>query len=225
MPLFYFILDNNYTIIIPVFNEISSIPKLLSSLEQYHSKGNKIIIIDDGSTDGSNTLLNKCNFIELISFNQNRGKGIAIREGLSRVRTDKVILFDGDLELHPSELKKLMILNDNKVKCVFANRCNQHTSSTIWDVGSFFFNGLFNLIKRSKVNDALCCAKSFFKSDLNLKHLKSSTFDIDVEISSQLIAANAKIVNVDINYKRRDVKQGKKLQMKDSIQILKRILQ
>ena len=72
MPLFYFILDNNYTIIIPVFNEISSIPKLLSSLEQYHSKGNKIIIIDDGSTDGSNTLLNKCNFIELISFNQNR---------------------------------------------------------------------------------------------------------------------------------------------------------
>ena len=101
---------------------------------------------------------------------------------LSRVRTDKVILFDGDLELHPSELKKINVLNDNKVKCVFANRCNQHTSSTIWDVGSFF-NGLFKRLTDQK-SMTLYVVPNLFSNLIFLKHLKSSAFDIDVEISS-----------------------------------------
>tara|TARA_B100000427_G_scaffold325361_1_gene332081 strand:+ start:1085 stop:1747 length:663 start_codon:yes stop_codon:yes gene_type:complete len=219
-------LDNNqYTIIIPIFNEVSSISKLLSALNPYYSDGHEIIIIDDGSTDGSHEILSKCNFIELISFNQNRGKGIAIREGLSRVKKDKIILFDGDLELHPTELKKLMILNNKKqIHCVFANRYSPYPSLTIWDIGNFVLNILFNLVNKTRVKDALCCAKSFFKSDIDLNNLRSSKFDIDVEISSQLVKTNQNIININVNYKRRDINQGKKLKMSDGLQILKRIL-
>ena len=217
-------MDNKYTIIIPIFNEASSIPRLLSSLSQYHNEGHEIIIVSDGSTDRSNEILENCNFIHLVKFNHNKGKGIAIKEGLCRANKDRIILFDGDLEIHPSLLSKLMILDDKKnITCVFANRLNKKFSLTIWDIGNFFLNSLFNLVNNSNVKDALCCAKSFLKSDIDTSALKSSKFDIDVEISSLLIKKNSNILNVEIPYERRNRRQGKKLGIRDSIYIVNRI--
>lgn len=220
----YFILDNHYTIIIPIFNEVSSIPKLLPALLPYYNEQHEIIIIDDGSTDGSNKILKNCNFINLIRFEQNKGKGIALREGISRARTNKIILFDADLELHPNDIKKLMILDiENNITCVFANRFSTNVSITIWDIGNFFLSKLFNWANNSNVKDALCCAKSFFKSDIEVSTLKSSKFDIDVEISSILVEKTKNIINIDIPYQRRNKNQGKKLSISDSIHIIKRI--
>ena len=69
----------SYTIIIPIYNEEKSIPRLLGELETY-SKLNQIIIIDDGSTDSSSLLLSKCKFITLITLKENRGKGYSVME-------------------------------------------------------------------------------------------------------------------------------------------------
>ena len=92
-----------YSIIIPVYNEISLIPKLLSELKKYHLDGHEVIIIDDGSNDGSSRQLSNCNFIKLIVNKINKGKGYAIREGLKIAKSEKIVLFDGDNELNPNQ--------------------------------------------------------------------------------------------------------------------------
>ena len=90
-----------------------------------------------------------------------------------------------------------------------------------WEHTSYLF---FNILHRSKLQDALCCAKSFYKSDIQNKNLQSYKFDIDVEISSVLISSYPDFKNVDLKYRRRSKSEGKKLRLRDSVGIISRML-
>ncbi len=218
-------MQNSYTIIIPVFNEIKHINHLINELKFYNKKGHEIIIVDDGSNDGSYEALLKQSFITLFRFNKNKGKGEALKKGISESKNEKVILFDADFELHPKDIRKLMVLDfQNGIKCVFGNRFNISKPKSYWDFGNIFFTKLFNFVNKSSINDVLCCAKSFFKQDLALEKLKSKKFDIDVEILSQLISKNDNIISVDIEYNRRGKTEGKKLKTIDGFYIFLKIL-
>ena len=215
-----------YTIIIPIFNEKLKIQYLLDGLQKYNNIGHEILIINDGSTDGSKEILSKCNFINLINLDNNMGKGTAVIKGLESAKNNKVLIFDGDLELNPEEIEKLMILNRKiNINSVFANRFNNHYSFSIWNIGNKLLTVLFNFLNTSNLKDALCCAKSFYKSDVQIDKLKSKKFDIDVEISSNLMKINSFVQNININYNRRNIEQGKKLRLKDSFSIFLRIIQ
>ena len=148
----------------------------------------EVLIIDDGSIDGSFELLSNCPFIKLERIKQNCGKGTAIQMGLENAAFDKVIIFDGDMELDPAEISKLMILDNNSgLVCVFGSRYeNIKPFASLWGFGNFFFTGLFNMVYGSDHSDALCCAKAFFKGDLNLKNISAVGFDIDVELAANL---------------------------------------
>ena len=87
-----------YSILIPIHNEVNLIPLLLKSLTIFIKNGHQIIIIDDGSDDGSTNILESCLEIDLVCLNENMGKGSAIKEGLKRVVNKREILFDGDME-------------------------------------------------------------------------------------------------------------------------------
>ena len=201
------------------------IKKLIEELAHYSNLGHEIIIIDDGSNDGSYKILLKYHFIKLYRFKVNKGKGRAIIKGLAEAKNDRLVIYDGDFELHPVDIKKLMILNrQTNVPFVIANRFYQHQKYSIYDIGNIFFTKFFNLIHQCEVSDALCCAKSFFKSDLEIKNLKSSKFDIDIEILSILINTYPKVKNVNINYTRRGRSHGKKLRLIDSFRILYRMI-
>ena len=215
-----------YSIIIPIYNEQSKIELLLSKLKYYKDIGHEIIIVDDGSDDNSNIILSKCHYISLITLEKNKGKGVALRHGLLNASNNKIIIYDGDLELDPIHIKSLMILHESqKDMCVFAARdFIGHPFFSFWKIGNYFFTVLFNFLNNTNVKDALCCAKSFYKSDLNISQLKSTKFDIDVEIASLLALKCKKIINVNIEYKRRKIKDGKKLRFTDSWLILKRII-
>ena len=214
-----------YSIIIPIHNEVESVPTLLEGLKP-HSNNNEIIIIDDGSNDQSGSLLQQCSFITLIHFPINFGKGKAIRAGLEKSSNDKIILFDGDLELDLHELTNFMILNKVEgIDVVFGSRVNSmNPLGSIIDFGNFFLNGLFNLIHQTNFSDVLCGCKAFYKSDLSFELTNSVGFDIDVEIASNLVSINNSINEIPISYKRRTKTEGKKLKMSDGWKILKRII-
>ena len=214
-----------YTIIIPIHNEETNIPALLEGMELY-AKNHEILIIDDGSKDGSYELLSKCSFIQIVRFEQNSGKGVAIRKGLEMAAYKQIIILDGDMELDPEEINKLMILDkDSGIVCVFGSRYeNIKPFVSVWEFGNFFFTGLFNMVHGSDNPDALCCAKAFFKDDLNLEHISAIGFDIDVELAGNLTKNLSEIQTVYLSYKRRSKKEGKKLNFKDGWIILKRIL-
>ena len=119
-----------------------------------------------------------------------------------------------------------MILDkDPGIVCVFGSRYENITPFTsLWEFGNFFFTGLFNMVHGSDHSDALCCAKAFFRDDLNLENISAIGFDIDVELAGNLTKNLSEIQTVYLSYKRRSKKEGKKLSFKDSWHILKRIL-
>jgi len=215
----------SYSIIIPIHNEVESLPTLFDRLKPY-SQNNEIIIIDDGSNDQSGGLLQKCSFITLIHFQNNLGKGKAICAGLEKASHDKIILFDGDLELDLREVRSFMILNKAEgIDVIFGTRTNSmNPTKSLLDFGNFFLNGLFNLINQTSFTDVLCGCKAFYKSDLNNGLPVSAGFDIDVEIATNLVSENNTIKEIPISYKRRSQTEGKKLKLTDGWKILKRIL-
>ncbi len=195
-------------------------------LKQYNNMGHEIIIIDDGSNDNSSNIISAHNFIKLIKFDKNYGKGVALKSGIKKASNEKLILFDGDRELNTKQIKDMMILNKKtNIKCVLANRkMKKNLYNLSWIIGNKVFSFLFNLIHNSNLEDALCCAKAFYKSDISPEKLKSSKFDIDVEIACQLIRKHKTIKQISLDYFRRNKNQGKKLRIKDSFRILYRIL-
>ena len=215
-----------YSIIIPVYNEISFLPDLLDGLYSYSKSDNEIIIIDDGSNDGSIAILNECNFIKLIAFNENRGKGNAIKLGLLEAKNDSIIIFDGDLEIAPSELGKLMILDKNNgINSAMGYRF-KHLSpiKSGVDWGNFIFTTFFNILLGTHHKDVLCCAKAFYKHDFDIRTLQSKNFSIDIEIAFILSLSNKNIKQVKVDYSRRSKNEGKKLEIENGWNILFRII-
>lgn len=217
-----------YSIIIPVYNEIRTLETLLKSLKPLWNNGNEIIIVNDGSSDGSNEILKKYNFFNVLHLKKNYGKGIALKVGLNKANNDKVIIYDGDLELEIRDIKKLMILDkSNGIHSIMGIRFSDLSPfRSKFDWGNFIFTFFFNLINRSTHKDILCCAKSFYLNDIPLKILHSSGFDIDVELSSLINKNNRgkQVKQVLLNYHRRTFSEGKKLKIKDGWIILERII-
>ena len=191
------------------------IKELLFNLKRYFDQGHEILVVDDGSTDKSNNILSQSNWINLVTLNENRGKGFALKKALELSKNEKIVIFDGDLELHPDQIVKLMQLNeDGNPNYVLGSRMfNKNYSAIIWTLGNTLLTKLFNIKHNSVLEDALCCAKSFHKTDIKWKSLKSERFDIDVELTKMLCQSELEqklyicITTVDT------VKDGKKLKI------------
>ena len=217
----------SYSIIIPIYNEARTIDALLIRLKTLYDNGHEIIIIDDGSTDGSSKILKKSLFVNHIKLVRNFGKGVAVRVGLLNSINNKIIIYDGDLELRVEDITRLMKLNKDKgissIMGIRSKSFNPLESGSDW--GNFIFTIFFNFLYMTCHKDVLCCAKSFYKRDIQIKRLKSEGFDIDIELSSFLTKNNRrKIIQVPLEYKRRSIEDGKKLRVLDGWIILKRIL-
>ena len=219
---------NKYSIIIPIHNEVNHIPCLLDSLKEFSIKGHEIIIIDDGSDDGSTNILKNCAMINLICLHKNKGKGYALREGLINANNDRVVIYDGDMELDPSDISRLMILDKkNNIRYVMGYRFQSLSPlRSNFDWGNFMFTSFFNILFKSHHKDILCCAKTFYANEINNYKIISEGFDIDVELASLLTILNkrSKIPQVLLNYNRRTIDEGKKLKVSDGWSILSRII-
>ena len=217
-----------YSIIIPIYNEEKTLDKLLLSLKKYSFSKNEILIINDGSIDGTKKILKKYNFINVIELKKNYGKGIAIKIGLQKSIHNETIIYDGDLELHTDGITKLMELNrDIGIHSLMGTRFNNLSPfNSKFEWGNFMFTIFFNFLFQSCHKDILCCAKSFYKYDVPINKLDSKGFDIDIELSSFLTKNNKRkrIQHRLIKYNRRDIQQGKKLRISDGWIILMRLI-
>ena len=219
---------NKYSILIPIHNELPYIPNLLESLKTYKNSGHEIIVVDDGSDDGSENVLKNCKIIKLITLNTNRGKGVAIRKGLQEAKNGKIIVYDGDMELDPLDISKLMILDKkNNIRCVMGYRFKSLSLfKSNFDWGNFMFTSFFNILFQSNHKDILCCAKAFYIDDIKNYDLISKGFDIDVELSSviTMLSKSSIVPQISIRYSRRSINEGKKLKVHDGWIILYRII-
>jgi len=217
-----------YSILIPIHNEVNHVPKLLNTINSYIIDGHQIVIVDDGSDDGSTIILNNFKRIDLVCLKKNKGKGYAIREGLKIATNNRIIIYDGDMELKSSEISKLMILDkDKNINFVMGYRFKSLSPlKSDFDWGNFMFTSFFNILFKSNHKDILCCAKAFYTNELDNYKIISDGFAIDVELASILTIFNRrrKIPQVLLNYNRRTIDEGKKLKISDGWSILSRII-
>ena len=210
-----------YTLIIPIYNEVRTLPVLLKKLRRL-GDNIEIIIIDDGSNDGTKELLIKNNRFNIIRNESNLGKGVSIRKGIDLASNQNIILMDGDLEVDIDDIPRLLTIFENNNNSLVGVRWKED-SNLNFDInafGNYLINSLFNLLFQSNLNDVLCCVKIL---DLNLfksLNIESNGFSIEVETMAKLVLKGLIIDEVNIQYNRRTAEEGKKLKISDSWNII-----
>ena len=220
-------INTQFTVIIPVFNEINSIEQLL--IKVLNNKiYNQIIVVDDYSSDGTRELfINKfIDKVDKIIFHQkNLGKGAAIKSAQKYITGKYTIIQDADLEYDPSDYFSLISeAEKNEFQAVYGSRVlnkNMHTNIKnfshqirIW--GNIFLTFLSNKINNQKLTDAHTCYKAFRTDIFKKIKLERDGFDFCPEITSKISNIGIKIYEVPISYHARTYEDGKKIKLKDA---------
>ncbi len=211
-----------YSLIIPIYNEERTLSALLKKLDRLDDNI-EIIIIDDGSNDGSDLVLANLKDYNVLRNESNIGKGASILKGVNSAKNQNVILMDGDLEVDIADIPNLIKRfeeNNNDVLVGVRWKKNNIFTFEINTIGNYLINGLFNLLYNSRLNDVLCCVKILDKNLFQSLDIQSKGFSIEVETMAKLVSRDMIIDEVDIQYNRRTHKEGKKLKISDSWNII-----
>jgi glycosyltransferase involved in cell wall biosynthesis len=215
------------SVVIPAFNEIHTVESLLRRVHSVHLHW-EVIVVDDGSTDGTRELLRKLEgegLIDHLVFHpENRGKGAALRTGFDRATGDVVVVQDADLEYDPVEIPLLLEpILEGKADAVYGSRFlgGPHRVHLFWhSVGNRFLTLLSNMFTDVNLTDMETCYKMIRRELLETLPLSSERFGFEPEITARLAQAGARIYELPISYHGRSYAEGKKIGWKDGVEAL-----
>jgi glycosyltransferase involved in cell wall biosynthesis len=210
------------SVIIPVYNEVGTIEEIIERVKQAPYE-KEIIVVDDGSTDGTSDLLKKKRDDGVtVLFNEpNQGKGAAIRTAIPHISGDIAIIQDADLEYHPSEYPHLIApILDGKADVVYGSRFlgGPHRVLFFWHaVGNRIITTLSNVLTNLNLSDMETGYKVFRAEVLKRIKIKSNRFGFEPEITAKISKMGCHIFEIPISYWGRDYSQGKKINWKDGL--------
>jgi len=206
------------SIVVPVFNEVQTIAEVLRRIADVDVE-KEIIVVDDGSADGTRELLQSRRGIMLIFHEENRGKGAAIRTGLSYVTGDVVIIQDADLEYSPQEYPVLLNpILQGQADVVYGSRFlgGPHRVLLFWhSVGNYFLTLFSNMLTDINLTDMETGFKMFRASVLKEINLQSDRFGFEPEVTAKVARLGCRLYEVPISYHGRDYAAGKKITWRD----------
>jgi len=217
------------TVIIPVYNEVSTINKIIKKINKL--KINKqIIVVDDGSKDGTKKIINKnkSRINKILFHKKNYGKGFAIRSAQKFIKGKYVIIQDADLEYEPKDYFKLLNkLKKKNFKVVYGSRVlgkKRYFLTNFTSITRIFFNHLLtilsNILNNQKLSDAHTCYKAFDAKIFKKIKLQENGFAFCPEITTKISNLNLNICEVPISYNGRNYKQGKKITYFDGVEAI-----
>lgn len=209
------------SIIIPAYNEESTIEAVVNKVLKQRCIG-EIIIIDDNSKDNTLNILKKSKFrrsnIEIIKHKKNFGKGGAIVSGIKRAKYPYILIQDADLEYNPDDYK-ILLKKAGQKKAVYGSRLinkNPHAYELTY-LGNVFLTTLHNILFRDNLTDSYTCYKLIPTKIARSLKLKSNGFEIEAEITAKLKKRNIPIIEVPISYSPRKYEDGKKIKAVDAL--------
>lgn len=211
------------SIVIPAYNEQATIKEAIGLvLNTPYQK--EVIVVDDGSTDGTRELIEGIEHPDLkrVFHKKNSGKGRAIQTGLAKANGDIVLIQDADLEYDPSEYPTLLEpFLTGKADVVYGSRFSGHGAHRVlyfWHyVGNRFLTLLSNLFTNLNLTDMECCYKVFTREALEGIELKENRFGFEPEITAKIAKKHLRIYEVPISYYGRTYEEGKKIDWRDGL--------
>jgi glycosyltransferase involved in cell wall biosynthesis len=213
------------SVVIPCYNERPTIETVVEAIRSAPVKNVEIIVVDDGSTDGTKELLQQKppGWVDRLVLQQrNLGKGAALRAGFQAATGDLVIVQDADLEYDPKEYPILIapILED-RADVVFGSRFmggRPHRVVYFWHmVGNRFLTLLSNMFTNLNLTDMETCYKVFRREFLDSITIEENRFGFEPEIIAKVAKARSRVFEVGISYNGRTYEEGKKIGWRDGI--------
>jgi glycosyltransferase involved in cell wall biosynthesis len=222
------------TIVIPCFNEINTIDKIIDAVNDAPYPNKEIIIVDDCSKDGTREKLRNeialSGKVDKILYHEiNQGKGAALRTGIQAASGDLVIIQDADLEYDPNEYELLIEpIRSGKADVVFGSRfmgSGAHRVLYYWHrLGNNFLTMLSNMCTNIDLTDMETCYKVFRREIIQSIVIEENRFGFEPEITAKISKLNCRIYEVGISYYGRTYAEGKKIGWKDGVRAIYCIL-
>ncbi len=215
--------------LMPVFNERPTVERAIERVLEARLpvSDRELIVIDDGSTDGTGDLLRDRDWtdsVRLLSHERNLGKGAALRTGLAQASGSVTTIMDADLEYDPTEIADLLpALEAGEADAVFGVRgfAAHNSFSFVYVLGNKLVTLAANLLYNCYLADLMTCHKAIRTDLFRSLPLREPGFAIEPEIAAALLRRNARIYEVPVTYRARRREEGKKLTALDGFRVLR----
>ncbi|MBI2140917.1 glycosyltransferase family 2 protein [Candidatus Woesearchaeota archaeon] len=217
------------SIVIPAYNERNTIVEAVEHTKgvDIGDYGREIIVVDDGSSDGTSDLIRKIHGVKAVFLQRNTGKGAALKEGIKHATGDYIVFHDADLEYEPADFRYMLPLMESGLADVvigsrFLGR-KQHLFGKRKNVlfmnyvGNMAIKWLWNFLFSHNLTDIYPCYKLMRLSDLKEVSMKANRFVFDLEMMIKLKKKGKVFVEVPIHFRHRGYGAGKKIGMKDGL--------
>lgn len=213
------------SVIMPVFNESPTIEEILSRVQRV-GLADEIVVVDDGSTDGTRDKLKQLaagdSSIKLHLHDRNQGKGAAVRTGLQAAQGELLLIQDADLEYDPRDYPELLKpIEEGRADVVYGSRFlgGPRRATMFWHmIANKMLTFLTNLLYDSILSDMETGYKVFRREVLDGIKLRSQRFNFEPEITAKLLKRRVRIFEVPITFNPREYNEGKKIGVSDAFE-------
>ena len=212
------------SVLIPVYNEMENIREILRRV-QATKLAKEIIVVDDGSRDGTREVLKKLNGrnkVRVFLHERNLGKGAALVTGMKEAKGDVLLIQDADLEYDPRDYPALLQpIEEGLADVVYGSRFlgGPHRVTMFWHlVANQLLTLMTNILYNTILTDMETGYKVFRKKVVENMTLRAKRFDFEPEFTAKVLKRNYRIFEVPISFNPRDYSQGKKIKLRDAFE-------
>lgn len=229
-----------YSIVIPAFNEETTIAEVIRLVKKNKYPGkSEIIVVDDGSTDATAEIVKKIKGVKLLQNKKNMGKGHAVMVGFNKANGEYLIIQDADLEYHPKDhLKLIKVIEKQNLNVLYGSRFMGEPSFFskkgvigflfkdnknikhryhLFYIGNKFLSLLISVLYRQNITDIATCYKIFRRETISDMDIRSHGFGIEAEVTCKLLNKGMRIKEIPVGYNSRSYSEGKKITALDGV--------